>query len=122
MGIEKQKVSAKNISGIIYMNLKALGAIEWYSNSSSYYIKFKDCRIGSIRISDHKSRERYSYKWDLDVNAMTMEDLRSVVNGVKAKAKFTNEFDPEKYICWLDGKYQEVKDFEEYKKVIHNKK
>lgn len=33
--------------------------------SNSIYIKFKDRRLGSIRISDHEGRSRYSYRWNL---------------------------------------------------------
>ena len=49
----------------LYENLKHLGCIKWHNNSTSYYLKFNDCRIGSIRLSNHKSRKIYNYKINL---------------------------------------------------------
>lgn len=35
------------------------------ARKTSYYIKFKDDRLGSLRVSDHNSRARYFYRWEL---------------------------------------------------------
>jgi len=36
----------------------------WHATKSAY-IRFKDSRIGSIRLGDHKGRSQYSYKWNI---------------------------------------------------------
>ncbi len=49
-------------------DLKPLGAYSYYSAATgSQYIKFEDPRLGSLRIGDHKGREKYRYKWNLMV-------------------------------------------------------
>lgn len=50
----------------VISELVSLGAYSYYSASSgSQYIKFKDPRIGSLRIGDHKGKSKYHYKWNL---------------------------------------------------------
>lgn len=36
-----------------------------HSKWGSYYIKFEDTRLRSVRVGDHDGRERYRYKWNL---------------------------------------------------------
>jgi len=46
--------------------LKHLGAyVHKKATSGSLYIKFRDPRIGSLRIADHKGIKIYSYRWNL---------------------------------------------------------
>lgn len=35
------------------------------ANTGSIYIRFKDKRMGQIRIGDHNERKKYGYKWQL---------------------------------------------------------
>ena len=35
------------------------------SKSNSIYIKFQNASVGSLRIGNHKERDRYSYRWNL---------------------------------------------------------
>ena len=37
------------------------------SKWNSVYLKFRDPGMKSIRIGDHKGREKYKYKWNLDI-------------------------------------------------------
>ncbi|MCA1799953.1 MAG: hypothetical protein LC687_00390 [Actinobacteria bacterium] len=37
--------------------------------TGSTYIKFEDNDIGSLRISDHPGRMKYSYRWNLFIDA-----------------------------------------------------
>ena len=56
----------RNMRDLILQSLKEHGAYLFYDAASgSQYIKFKDPRVGSLRIADHKGKERYSYKWNL---------------------------------------------------------
>jgi hypothetical protein len=49
--------------------LLRLAGIEAYiynkAKTGSVYIRFKDARIGSIRVGDHEGRQKYSYKYNL---------------------------------------------------------
>lgn len=38
--------------------------------TGSVYIKFKDERIGSLRIADHPGRKKYKYRWNLCIDYM----------------------------------------------------
>lgn len=65
----KMNPDLKQIAEDLVLNLNECD-IECYlyhvSNSgNSFYIRFKDARIGSIRISDHEGRDRYRYKYNL---------------------------------------------------------
>lgn len=48
--------------------LESLGArVHYAAGTGSQYIKFKDPRIGSLRIADHTGKPKYHYKWNLVV-------------------------------------------------------
>lgn len=45
-------------------------------NTNSKYIKFRDSRLGSLRISDHVGRSKYSYRWQIRTDIEhTMHDV-----------------------------------------------
>jgi len=52
---------------VIRANEHGLGAYIWHNSetSNSVYIRFKDSRMGSIRISDHKGKSKYKYKFNM---------------------------------------------------------
>lgn len=49
--------------------LNSLGAYIYHESvGGSVYIKFRDERMGSIRIADHPGRKKYKYRWNLRVD------------------------------------------------------
>ena len=115
-------MTAREVRDALYKRLKPLGAIKWHNNRSSYYIKFKDNRVGSIRISDHEGRERYSYTWQVNISEDTKFKLKEIIHEVGEKTKTIIGFDPEKYVVWKDGEYKEVATYKEYEEAILRKK
>ena len=109
-------------------NLSCLGAFLWYKSqkTGSAYIKFKDARLGSIRVADHPSRERYSYKYDLTV-PLNQYMVDHVITSVQNHAnKLVNPtFEKNQYILYNKNSrtYEEkfFKSFEEFKKAFFNK-
>lgn len=62
LGIQILISTRDNVLG----ELASLGAYLYYSAvTGSQYIKFKDPRVGSLRIGDHRGKEKYRYKWNL---------------------------------------------------------
>lgn len=48
----------KKVNDAFMSVLKQYGALEWHkSKYNSYYIKFKDTRLGSTRIADYDGRK-----------------------------------------------------------------
>lgn len=111
-----------DISNILISRLESLGAIKWHKNANhSFYIKFKDVRLGSIRIANHQGRERYHYTHEIFVSDKDIESkIEEIVEAVTMKAKWVRGFDPKKFIVFdKDSRqYVEVEDFEEYRKCI----
>lgn len=92
-------------------HLASLGLFEWYkAKTGSVYYKFRDCRLGSIRIGDHKSRRKYSYTYDLNPEQVTPDSLNSLLKEIEMKVFCLEDFDPTKWIAFVDGRYQEVTD------------
>jgi hypothetical protein len=58
----------KRLAERIIKKLKEEG-VECYlwhaATTGSAYIRFKDVRVGSIRMGDHKGRSQYSYRWNV---------------------------------------------------------
>ena len=100
--------------------LKPLGAIKWHtSKTNSIYIKFKDVRLGSIRISDHKGRTQYNYTYELNENS-TKSDILAVIGNIKAKSRILSNFNPEHFIVYskTQQRYIQLNNFNEYKNYI----
>ena len=60
-------LSHQEVKELILEELKDLQPYVYHSamSSNSIYIKFKDARLGSLRISDHCGIKKYKYKWNL---------------------------------------------------------
>lgn len=100
--------------------LKPLGAIKWHtSKTNSIYIKFKDVRLGSIRISDHKGRKQYNYTYELNQHS-TKSNILAVIGSVKSKARTLSNFNPEHFIVYskTQQRYIQLNNFNEYKNYI----
>lgn len=104
----------------LFDRLEQFGAIKWHkANTGSYYIKFKDTRLGSIRISDHDSRTRYRYTYEVFVNEAenVEQEIENIVDSIIKKSKSIHNFDPNLYIVYDEG-YIELSSFDEYKQFI----
>ena len=102
-------------------SIEKLGAIDWHtSNYKSRYIKFKDCRIGSIRISNHRGRRKYSYKWEFDCNKDKEGKLDTIINQVFARSRELKNYKPDQYVVWskIKGKFIKVEDYSEYREYV----
>lgn len=114
-----------SISNVLYEKLKNYGAIKWHKNENhSFYIKFKDTRLGSIRIANHGGRSRYNYKYEIitvrdNVNKKINEITSSIIN----KSLTIQNFDPNKYVIYDPVKktYKEISCFVEYRDRIKKK-
>lgn len=84
------------------------------------YLKFRDSRIGSIRIANHTGRQKYSYKWDIDCNNTSEQELDDIYNDVLTRIHSLPYFDPQVYLVYSQSlsEYIEVPDYETYKKYI----
>ena len=101
--------------------LKDYGSMLWHtSKHNSVYIKFKDTRLGSIRISDHSGRDKYNYTYEIFVNEIDNidEKINEIVNSIICKSKRILNFNSEKFIVYSNGTYLELKNLKEYKKFI----
>ena len=55
--------------------LKSYGIIDWHKSlHDSRYIKFRDCRLGSIRIANHPGRQKYNYTYEISTDDENIED------------------------------------------------
>lgn len=115
-------MNEKQISESLYRWLEPYGIIKWHKNSShSFYLKFKDVRLGSIRIANHKGRERYHYTYEIFVKDKDVESrMEEIIQAVQRKSEKIANFDPEKYVVWDTEQriYKEVPDFKSYQSVI----
>lgn len=113
-------MSISSITKHLLKELKEFGAIDWHeSKHTSRYIKFKDTRLGSIRIADHKGRSKYSYTYEL-TDTSTKEDIFKVVECIKIKSKTIYNFNPKAYVVFdkFNKVYINLANFEQYKKFI----
>ena len=95
----------KKVNDAFMSVLKTYGALEWHkSKYNSYYIKFKDTRLGSIRIADHDGRKKYSYTYQVFTQNKTKDELRieieTIIEKIIIKSKMIENFDPHKYIVY----------------------
>lgn len=115
----------KTISEYIFERLRDFGAIKWHKNKNhSFYIKFKDVRLGSIRISNHQGREQYRYTYEIFKSERDVErKMEDVIASIISKSKEIYNFNPEKYIVFDKENrcYIEVENFQQYKDHIHGK-
>ena len=102
--------------------LKDYGILLWHtsSNGKSTYLKFRDCRLGTIRISNHECQKKYNYSCCFNYESDTEEKKHSIVAEIIERAKQTPNFNKNKFIVrTTDGKgFEEVQTIREYRLVI----
>lgn len=76
--INFEQIAKDLIENLNNENLDAY--IHHIAKTGSAYIKFKDERMGSIRIGDHDGRERYRYRFNLrsDISKRYVEEDRGI--------------------------------------------
>ncbi len=65
------RIKDKNIRVITSLLLTKIGGdiyLYHVSRWNSVYLKFRDEGMKSIRIGDHTGREKYKYKWNLEID------------------------------------------------------
>ena len=115
-----KKKSLYETANQLMKELESIGAIKWHTSTyGSMYIKFKDVRLGSIRISDHKGRKQYNYTYELNQHN-TKPDILAVVGSIKSKARTLSNFNPEHFIVYskTQQRYIQLNNFNEYKNYI----
>jgi len=111
-----------NVSKYLLERLENYGSIKWHlSRHGSKYIKFRDVRLGSIRIADHNGRKKYNYTYEIfmdDENIKQSADV--IINSVIQKSQILSNFNPYNYVVYSksQSKYITVETFEEYKNAI----
>ena len=118
----------KKVNDTFMSVLKPYGALEWHkSKYNSYYIKFKDTRLGSIRIADHDGRKKYSYTYQVFTQNKTKDELRTeienIIEKIIIKSKIIKDFNPNIYIVYNSNtnQYITLKTIEDYKNHILKK-
>lgn len=118
----------KKVNDAFMSVLKQYGALEWHkSKYDSYYIKFKDTRLGSIRIADHNGRKKYSYTYQVFTQNKTKDELRTeienIIEKIIIKSKIIDNFNPNIYIVYNSNtnQYITLKTREDYKNHILKK-
>lgn len=118
----------KKVNDAFMSVLKQYGALEWHkSKYDSYYIKFKDTRLGSIRIADHNGRKKYSYTYQVFTQNKTKDKLRTeienIIEKIIIKSKIIDNFNPNIYIVYNSNtnQYITLKTIEDYKNHILKK-
>lgn len=118
-------MNEKQISLILLDRLTEFGVIKWHKNENhSFYLKFRDVRLGSIRISNHKGRQKYHYTYEIYKSDKDLErKIEDIVESIKAKANKIRNFNPENWIVWdkENRGYKIVENFTDYKNNIWGK-
>ena len=111
----------KKVNDAFMSVLKPYGALEWHkSKYNSYYIKFKDTRLGSIRIADHNGRKKYSYTYQVFTQNKTKDELRAeienIIEKIIIKSKIIDNFNPKHYKVYdqINKQYIKLKNEQEY--------
>lgn len=107
----------------LFKALKDYGAVKWYkSKHDSFYIKFKDTRLGSIRISDHKGRTKYNYTYELYSDSETLlNDFYNTINSIKENANNLYLFNKDNYVAFIDNKWVWLQNYSDWKNFILKK-
>ena len=116
----------KAVSDFLFRRLEKYGAIKWHKNKNhSFYLKFKDVRLGSIRIANHTGRSKYKYTYELFIDDKNILDqIADTLFCVVEKSKTIHGFNPDIYVIYAksQNRYLAVKDYKEYKEYIYHKK
>lgn len=64
---EAPTMTTSDVTGRLLSELSDLGL--YVANQSittnSFYLKFADDRMGSVRVGDHKGKQKYAYRWNI---------------------------------------------------------
>lgn len=115
-----KKKSLYETANQLMRELEAIGALRWHTSiTNSIYIKFKDIRLGSIRISDHKGRTQYNYTYEL-TDISSPEEVDNIIQLIKAKSRTISNFNPTHYIVFDPKQHgcKQLDNFEQYKDHI----
>lgn len=97
-----QNPTARNLTRRLLKEFEPLGIYIYHvSTWDSVYIKFAHNELRSIRIGDHKGRQKYKYKWNIDLEGKTRtetddgikrfyytpEDVDLLINAIYERAK-----------------------------------
>ena len=98
------------------------GILIWHRSSSgkSTYLKFRDVRLGTIRISNHQCLEKYNYTTIFSYETEGIFELTEIIKKIKEKRNSIENFNKNKFIVKRrDGKgFEEVGTIREYRLVI----
>ncbi len=113
----------KEIVNYLLEKLEPCGVFLWHKNSQSYYLKFRDMRLGSIRVSDHKGRQKYNYTYEFHEDTTTKEALDNMIEDVVNQISKINNFNKDFYIAYSPRQKQfiNIKYFELYKFIVLKK-
>lgn len=110
----------KQVRNYLLKELKDYGILVWHISSSnkSIYLKFRDHRVGTIRLSNHEKKGCYEFCWELDYTNSTKTQADGLVWAVKEKIKTLENFNPNTYIVFNRRihKFVKVKNIEEYRR------
>lgn len=125
-----KKYTFKAVKALLLEALAEFYPFSWHtSKNKSEYIKFRNSKLGSIRIADHKSRDKYSYKYDINIepdNQIDIPDIiQEVYKAVKETALNKHLMDKElsEYVVWANSKdeYITVGTQQEYEYYVFKK-
>ena len=104
-------MNAKQAMQCLLNDLESKGAFLWHNNKQSYYIKFKDQRIGSIRLSNHKSRSWYNYKYEvIKYNGnFTKKDIKKLVNRIIYRINNLVNYKPDQIVVYDKDRKKYIK-------------
>lgn len=118
-------MTEKEISESLFRWLEPYGIIKWHKNSNhSFYLKFRDVRLGSIRIANHKGREQYNYTYEIFRKDKDIDrKIKDIIDSVCRKSESIPDFDPNKFIVFdrKSWSYKQVQDFDSYRNIIQKK-
>lgn len=90
-------MTTNEIVNLLLIELSSIGIMKWHvSKHGSVYLKFKDLRLGSIRVSDHIGRPKYNYRYKL-IHGSTYSDVMKVIVSVISHSWSIDNFDPNVY-------------------------
>lgn len=118
----------EDVYSLLIKEVNEYGGFIWHiSKYKSHYIKFRDTRLGSIRIADHKGRDKYKYKYDIDADKSESE-IKQLTAEISFKiyehTLSIPDFNKNNFIVYDENimGYIKVENMQEYKKHILKRK
>ena len=116
----------KQVRNFLMKELKDYGILVWHISSSnkSIYLKFRDHRVGTIRLSNHEKKDCYDFCWELNYETSTKKQADSLVWAVKEKIKTLEGFNQNVYIVYNRRicKFVKARNMEEYRRMTMHPK